>query len=231
MKYTSTFILFIVVFFTIENGCCQDTDVSSVENSTYKDYYFQLEEFVEPKIYLFYTTTNPHFSQYWKISAVPDSHFLITEAYSVDFRKLEFFKEKYDSVGSKVVEYLVFHKADTTVYTIGASEVYRWKSLEAYTYDVFDTSPANKKSYSKVRKFASLDTIEVLRYRSEVMRFKDDYIFYFDGEKVFSRVQQSFYSKEYGLVRFLRFDEKFRTNETYILREILDEEQWLDLQH
>jgi hypothetical protein len=196
------------------------------------NYYFKLEEFVEPKIYFYYNTINPNKSQYWKLSAVPDSNWLITEGYTTDFLQFEYFKEQYDSIGSKVVQYIYIENSDSTFNKIGTSdEVYRWiLTGNEYAYSVMDTSPNYERSYMKTRSFSDFDSLEVLGSLLKVVRFEDAYNFYEGEEQVFARVQQSFYAKEYGLVRFLRFDEVYKTNETYLLKAILTEEEWTELQ-
>ena len=196
-----------------------------------KDYYFKLEEFVEPKIYFYYNTINPNKSQYWKLSSVPDSNWLITEGYTADFNQFEYFKEQYDSIGSKVVEYIYIENSDSTFFNIGTSnEVYRWTLTGKYAYSVLDSTPNYERSCTKTRSFSDFDSLEVLGSLLKVVRFEDAYNFYEGEEQVFAREQHSFYAKEYGLVRFLRIDRMNQTNETYLLKAILTEEEWTTLQ-
>lgn len=191
-------------------------------------YYFNLADFVEPKVYFYQNQADPSLSHYWKISSVLSDSLLITEAYGADFKQFEVFTEKYDSIGSKVIEYISLSETDSTFSDIIESEVYRWNSEEAYSYSIKYIRSGIYLGYRKDRKFQALDSMEILGDRIEVARFKDEYT-YFHGF-VTHEHQQSFYSKEYGLVRFLRFDEVNKTNETYILKAIYTEEEWQELQ-
>ena len=203
--------------------------LATARNSA-KDYYFNLDNFEEPKIYFYYNQADPTLSQYCKLSSVPDSNFFITEAYTTNFEQFEFFKEEYDSIGSKVIEYTIINGSDSLFSTIGASDVYHWIPNESITYSVNYPTTFYHGGYTKVREFASVDSMEILGNKLEVIRFKDEYTFYGHGEVRFSRMQQSFYAKEIGMVRFLRFDEDERKNVTYILKAIYTEQEWKDLQ-
>ena len=204
-------------------------ELETVRNSA-KDYYFNLDNFEEPKIYFYYNQADPTLSHYCKLSSVPDSNFFITEAYTTNFEQFEFFKEEYDSIGSKVIEYTIINGSDSLFSTIGASDVYHWIPNESITYSVKYPTTFYDGGYTKVREFASVDSMEILGNKLEVIRFKDEYTFYGHGEVRFSRMQQSFYAKEIGMVRFLRFDEDERKNVTYILKAIYTEQEWKDLQ-
>lgn len=193
-----------------------------------KDYYFQLEDFVEPKIYVFSNAQYPELGQYWRISSIPDSNLLITEAFLLDFRQFESFKEQYDSTGSKVVEYITIESTDSIYSEVKEDEVFRWNSDEEYRYILREKRSGLYRGYQKMRKFQALNQMEILGEEVDVLRFKDTYIFQYGLIQTFR--QQSFYSKEYGLVRYVRFNENTQESTTYILSEILTEEEWMQLQ-
>lgn len=234
MKLIPIFIFFIFAVFNAEHSISQNggrLTEEHLENGSFKDYYFKLEDFVEPKIYFYRNTSDPDKSVYWKLSVNLDSNLFITEAFDLDFDQFESFTEKFDSLGAKVVAYIGIRESDSTVHRIGASsDVYLWTSYDEYEYRVYDTRYINQYLYTKTRQFASIDSMEILGTRIEVIRFKDEYTFYEEGQEVFSMVRQSFYSKDYGLVRFLNFNEEDKTSQTFILKKILTEEEWLDLQ-
>lgn len=195
------------------------------------EYYFNLSEFVEPKIYYFHCEVDPSLSQYWKIYSEMGGHFLITEAYSPDFERFDIFKEQYDSTGAKVAEYTLFVGSDTVLATVGSSDVYHWKPKESIRYSVRYESDFYEDGYTKTREFGSVDSMEIMGRFIEVMRFQDNYDFYRGGEINYSFMQQSFYAKGIGMVRFLRFDEIERKNVNYILKAIYSEEEWQALRN
>ena len=194
------------------------------------DYYFNLGNFIEPKIYYYYNQAGPQRSQYWKLSSIPDSKILITESYSSEFEPAEIFKEQFDSIGSKVIECTMLIGLDPVVSTIGSADIYHWTPKEQIAYSINFSTSYYDGGYTKVREFGSVDSMEIMGNRLEVLRFQDGYTFYMDGEETFSRMQQSFYAKGIGMVRFLRFDEVNKTNETFILKAIYSEEEWNELQ-
>lgn len=195
-----------------------------------RDYYFNLADFEEPKIYYYYNQDDPELSQYWKLSSDRDSNFLITEVYGTNFEQFEYFKEQYDSIRSKVVEYTMINGLDSVFSTIGSTDVYHWVPKEPIAYSIRYSTSYYNGSYTKKREFGSVDSMEIMGNTLEVLRFQDEYTFYMDGEVTFSRMQQSFYAKEIGMVRFLRFDEVNKTNATYILKAIYTEQEWEQVQ-
>ena len=194
-----------------------------------EDYYFNLSDFEEPKIYFYYNQADPENSQYWKLSSNIEDSTLVTEAYTIDFDQFEFFKEKYDSTGSKVVEYVMINGSDSLFCFIDDSDVYRWSPKESITYIVKYPGAFYDDGYTKTREFGSVDSMDVLGNKREVMRFQDEYFFYEAGQVVFSRMQQSFYAKRVGMVRFLRFDQFEKKNVTFILEAVYSEQEWMDL--
>jgi hypothetical protein len=216
--------MFILLF---ETSLLANSNISYSQEEA-KDYYFKLSDFKEPKIYLYENTTYPELGQYWKISSSPDSNLLITEAHLLDFTQFEIFKECYDSTGSKVVEYIMIEGLDSIRTEILESDVYRWNSKEEYGYGIKQLRIGIWRGYDKTRKMKSTTSMEIMGEQLEVLRFEDRYTYKF-GFAMYV-MQQSFYSKEYGLVRFLRFDESTKENQTYVLTKVYSEDEWLELQ-
>lgn len=193
-------------------------------------YYFNLADFVEPKIYYFHNTAYPLYSEYWRMYSIPESNILVTEGYSSEFVHFNTFTERYDSTSSTVVEHIRVSNSDSTYSAIGPTEVYRWNATEDCSYTLnFAPSDLNY-GYTKQRKLAGIDSMEVLGKMTEVLRFQDKYSFFSEEEISLDIMQQSFYAKGYGLVRYLQFDEINKENETYILKAIYTEDEWQELQ-
>jgi len=154
--------------------------------------------------------------------------FFLTEAYLLDFEQIESFKEQYDSVGSKVIEYISITNSDSNYLEVKEDEVYRWNSNESYRYSLKQNKPGIFKGYEKTREIQDLNQMEILGETIDVLRFKDGYIFHFGFAEYFR--QQTFYSKEYGLVRYVRFNESTKESQSYILSKMYTEQEWLKLQ-
>lgn len=220
--YKFTLLLCVALLVSCTNAQ-NDSEVKSV-----KEYYFNLDNFIEPKFYFYENQEYPERSQYWKMSSIPDSNQLKTEVYDVHFDQYETSVERYDSIGATFVEFLVIDGDDTTFTKIEEPDVYRWSTSDAYSYSLRYLVPGMYKGFKKHRQFRAINRMEILGEELEVIRFEDAYTFRFGF--VTHMKQQSFYSKEHGLVRYVRFDEQTKTNETYLLKSILSEEEWQNLQ-
>lgn len=193
-----------------------------------KALYFNLDKFIEPQTYFFENQEFPERSQYWKMTSLPDSNQLKTEVYNVNFEHFETSVERYDSIGAKFITFLVIEQSDTIYTEIDEADVFRWNMFDSYSYSLRYRVPGIYQGFKKHRQFRAINKMEVLGEELEVARFEDEYTFQFGI--VTHMKQQSFYTQKYGLVRFVRFDERTRTNETYLLQSVLSEQEWLDLQ-
>lgn len=193
-----------------------------------KPYFFQIEDYKEPKFYIFENQQYPNRSQYWKITSIPDSNWLITETYNVDFQHGETFIEQYDSTGTKVIDYFLIDGNDTTHTEIREEEVYKWRTAESCTYDIKYNLPGLPNGFKKHRVYRAVHQMDVLDEEREVIRFEDTYTFYHGF--VTTMKQQSFYAEGFGLVRFVRFHESEKINETYLLTKVLSEDEWMEFQ-
>lgn len=193
-------------------------------------YYYNLKDHKKPKIYFYSCPQDPKRSQYWKVSANLKRNTLLTEAFDSDLVQFERFEEKYDSLGSKLVDYKMIGKDSSTSTSILKDVVYSWQSSNGYFYKVNFTSPDGIIEFSKNRRLLRLDTILVLGSMKEVIVFCESYSFYNTSSyKSYSYTQYSSYAKGIGFVMSERSIPINDTDYEFInleLDSILTEKEW-----
>ena len=121
------FITLLIITFLI-SGCSKS------------EYYFPIKKLTETKIYKYECKSIPHKTEYWKITSDRANKTLVTEAYTYRYKKYEYFKEKYDNKGSKLVEFISYRtsdngmRQDSVIHKPKELDVYLWKTKNAYSY-------------------------------------------------------------------------------------------------
>ena len=72
-----------------------------------KSFYFQLEQFDAPKIYVYQAKGDPYSTQYWKMSVDHSNRTLVTESFNYKHEQYEYFEEVYEDHGVELVEYTI----------------------------------------------------------------------------------------------------------------------------
>ncbi|UKN02706.1 hypothetical protein K6119_04155 [Paracrocinitomix mangrovi] len=203
--------------------------ISCNETENIKEYYYQLENFDEPKYYVFEYIGNPEGSQYWKIKTNKEKKELTTEVFNSKFEKAEFSKEKFDESGAKFIEYSSFSNGRKTESKINSNNVFLWEPHEEYNYSMTLYEDGIETEFKKVREYIGKETILVLGKKTEAIKFKGSYTFdnsfYKEPVKFW---QYSYYTKDHAFVKWERHSPN---GEIMImeLKEILTENEWNNL--
>ena len=198
-------------------------------SASLQEYYYSLENFKTSKYYKYENITDPSQTQYWKISANVEQNELVTEAFNSEKIQFEYFKEKFDDSGSKLIEYSPINSGIKTKTVAIHRDVFLWTQKESYQYEVEYSDSNGSTTFTKERKFKGLETITCMGMELEVAKFRGDYTFFnhkYNEEITFW--QESFYAKKYG---FVKYERHLPNGSVSILEltEILTEEEWSDL--
>ena len=197
-------------------GCSEDV----------KEYYYSLEALTTPKYYAYTCKEDSSRSQYWKMSADIENKFLITEAFNSSLEQFEYFKEKFDSNGSQLVEYTMINGEDRTTTTPKSKDVFIWNPEEEYSYSVKYPNDDDQILFRKSRKLIGKESIEIMGKKLDALKFKGTY--YYESEKHKESMeywQFSYYTKEYGFVKYERHVDNGQVI-TLELTNLLSEEDW-----
>ncbi|MDX2359374.1 MAG: hypothetical protein QNK23_01115 [Crocinitomicaceae bacterium] len=188
-------------------------------NSKARNYYYNLEDFTTPKVYVFECVNDANWTQYWKMSSDVKSNYLITEAFNSSFEQIEYFKEQFNESGSELVEYTMMEGENFTLTTPIEKNVFVWSPTEEYSYSVNYSSNGDKILFRKDRSYVGLDSVEVMGQQLGAIKFKG--IYHFESEKykdVMEFWQYSYYTEEYGFVKY----ERHIDNDSIIILELSD---------
>ncbi|MFT7614028.1 MAG: hypothetical protein ACI9J3_003010 [Parvicellaceae bacterium] len=201
---------------------------SSCANS-YKDYYYQLEDFEIPKYYVFKTTEDTTQVQYWKVSSDLKKKLLITEVFDKNFKSIEYFSEKHGSKGAELVEFNQIQDTTITRTTPIDKQVFLWNPKTSYKYSVNYEDQNGPTEFSKTRELIGLDSVTVFNEKFEALKMKGSYHIKY---KKFNQTnffwQYSFYTKDHGFVKYVRFFSD-QTIRTLLVDSILCEDEWNSL--
>lgn len=217
--------------YRIELDLKNSNSIASIDSANL--YYYDLKDFKKSKIYYYQCPQDPKRSHYWKVTSNPKNKTLITEAYDYSFVLVDKFEEKYDSLGSKLIDYKMF-ESDSTINTVIEKDlVYLWESLNEYSYQVKYNSTYGIIQFSKTRKYQRMDSLLVLGNMNEVLVFRDEYKFYnTSNNELFNYTQFSYYSKKIGFVKYERSTPINETDlefENLELEAILSKREWKKL--
>ena len=196
-----------------------------------KPYYYQLEDFQQPKYYVFETNEYPANTQYWKISADIASNTLTTETFNSRFEQIEYFSEKFDEEGSKLLNFYPVEKGTNGSSEIKNPDVFRWKPDGEFTYSATIHDKNGIVEFSKTRKYIGTENIHIMGEDLTAAKFEGRYQL---KNKVSSEPdvefwQYGYYTKEYGFVKYERHfsDGSIRSRE---VTAIFNEKEWQKLQ-
>jgi len=207
-----------------------------LKNDSAKSYYFQLSDFTESKVYKYECISDSSKTEYWKLTSVLNDNTLITEAYSSDFRKYEFFKEEFTKDGSKVLEFVSYPlnksgKTEIINKTLKELDVFKWEKEKNYKYSSeYNDRIYGKISFEKIRTFIGKEKISILGRVYKVLKFKGIYKTEIPLAKYKYEYQQfSYYAKGIGLVKM---EKKYTDGTAMVLEltEIISSDDWQNRQ-
>lgn len=182
---------------------------SNAQESNYKDYYFPIQDFIEPKIYKYEDYFDSNNIVYWMLSTETRNSetYLITRAFDKNHKQFEFFKEQITTNGTVVTSFTDIYDTDSeTIGVVESNNVFYWdnNSLCFFRIRVSDENYIFEKKrisadYKLNKSFKNQD------YKCLVMN--DTYIIrdLKTEEETYKYDQKTYYAKDIGVIGYKRF--------------------------
>jgi|TARA_B100000809_G_C14905878_1_gene447952 hypothetical protein len=205
-------------------------------SSTIKEYYFNIDDFTNGKVYKYECKNDPGKTQYWKLTSNLKEGTLITEAFDNEFNQYEFFKEKITNSGSELLEFTSIIRDDNgnvfeAIQKPIEIDVFKWETATPYKYFVETIDPDfGKVTFEKERSYIGKEDINVLGKSYKVIKLKGKYrTEVIASDQTYEYTQVSYYAEELGLVKMIK-EMPNGENETLELTEILSNDTWNKMQ-
>lgn len=204
------------------------------KNDSAKAYYFQLPDLTDSIVFKYECKEDASKTEYWKLTSKYNT--LITEAYSSDLDKYEFFVEEFTESESKVIKFISYHKKESGEIEVVKkrlkdSVVFKWDKNTDYHYSAeYVDHTYGKVSFSKYRTFIEEDVIHILGQNYPVLKFKGLYKTKIpEANYDYEYYQYSYYAKGLGLVKM---EKTYPNGKTVVLEltEIITREGWDKMQ-
>ena len=153
----------IVVLYGCKNGSDNQDDKQNGDVKSIKEFYYNLNDFTSAKYYVYSCKEDSNRTEYWKMSAGLENDFLITEAFNSSFEQFEYFKEKFDNTGSRLIEYTMINGEQRTETTPIHDDVFIWSPKEDYSYRVQYPNNDDQILFTKSRKLIGKEKIWVFK--------------------------------------------------------------------
>jgi protein associated with RNAse G/E len=247
-----------LVMIMILPGCKNSNDtkiiltpesVSDVQSAEFREYYFPVDSFIEPKIYHYASEGDINPDMYWVLSTIQENEktFLLTDSYALQpdgkFKNVEKIKEEIKADGAYVLEYAEFQKDQNGVTypaeaVITNSCVFMWnmKTTEPLIWSFEITNKDNTAVLQKTNKtryyrgnksdiIFENDTLQAIEFTDD---FHLEMVNTVNGRnKVYDFSQTSYYTQNIGMYKYVRdVDDK---QYVYTLTEILSNDEWLEI--
>ncbi|WP_299277210.1 hypothetical protein [uncultured Psychroserpens sp.] len=218
MKFFKSFLILTALFF--------------LKNDSTKAYYFQLSDLSTSIIFKYECKSDTSKTEYWKLTSNTKKNTLITEAYSNDLKKYEFFVEEFNSDGSKVLKFISYHwnkigEIEVIKNNLKEVDVFKWKKDQTYCYSSeYIDGTYGKVSFSKCRTFLKEEVLTILGKDYPVLKFKGVYKTKIPGANYDDEYYQySYYAQGLGLVKM---EKNYPNGKTTVLEltEIISNDDW-----
>jgi len=192
-----------------------------------KPYYYQINDYLNPKIFVYDQIGNPDGRQYWRVFTDPMRQELTTEVYNAKFILTEISRESFNDSGSKFIVYSSFSNGQETKAKITREKVFMWDSNAEYEYELDLPYPDFPTVFNKQRNFERFTELEVMGHHEEGIEMRGEYHFTntTSGDE-YTYWQYSYYTKEHAFVGWERHysDEEFA--QKLWLVDVLTDEEW-----
>ena len=140
------------------------------------------------------------------ISDSTNNH-LITRTYNYKSEQIEYFEEKYTNNGSEIISYSPITNGEKLRTVVKEKDVFKWKPISPYKYSVIYKDSQNGRTlFENQREFISNESIKIMGATYEALKFKGSYKFIsLDSKKSFEYYQYSYYVKDWGFVKHIRY--------------------------
>ena len=205
-----------------------------VKNDSSKAYYFQLADLRDSIIFKYECEADASKTEYWKLTSKNNT--LITEAYTSDLEKYEFFTEEFTEKGSKVTNFINYHKTksgeiEVIKRRLKDRDVFKWDTNETYHYSAeFVDKSYGKVFFSMHRNFEKEAVISILGTTQTVLKFKCIYRTKIPSDNYDYEYEQfSYYAKGLGLVKM---EKTYPNGKTVVLelKKIITKAAWDKMQ-
>lgn len=236
MIHFSTRFLFIALLLIggLFVGCASEKKAVKKEETSqiYKDYYFDLDDFITPKYYVLTCSEDSTKTQYWKITSNAEDQVLITQSFDYQFQCFEVFVERYDNEGSKLVSYDII-LPDVEFPTLPLrKDVFNWSSKKEYKYAVKCSDNYATYLFTKRRIVHGTEVINAMGKQCTALKIRGNYMYQDLGNEPrredYGFWQYSYYVNGMGFVEYQRyFPDGSEVN--LKLTKILSEAEWNQL--
>lgn len=195
-----------------------------------EDYYFNLEDFKEAKVYKLVCAENPGYTTYLELQSDPETQTLTTITYGSDRLIKSRQVEKFTNDGAELVSFTGYYIAEgkeiTDENTILENQVMLWSVSNApFSYKIQSQNPMmDGGTAERQRSYVNNGHVDVMGEKYKVLIFKDAYHYNHDSAIY---INHMYYAEGLGLVMvdFEREGVLF----TLKLEEILSLEEWKQL--
>ncbi|CAG5082093.1 hypothetical protein [Parvicella tangerina] len=207
---------------------------SCQENSTFKDYYFQMEDFEKTKVYKF-ECPEIGLVEYWEMTFFPEENIFFTKMYNEELEETYFIKEKITDQGAEASAFgrsnlFAQDQGKLTLDKVLKTQVFLWDQEGPYSYQVeFKSNGEDHQLLERKRTFVDFVTVEFEGEKYKAIKFKDDFTLdNVTNEESYSYTNYSYYALGLGCVKM----EMQGPNGVYRdskLTEILTGKEWANL--
>jgi hypothetical protein len=207
--------------------------ISCTSQEHLKEYYYQISDKIETKIYKYVDKNDPNKIEYWKVTTNPKTKEMNTVSYDSDFNIYNTFDEILTENGAELIQYAdyeknAFGKMVPYIAEVVNKDVFKWNGDQEYSYSVKYRNQYGRFEFLKKRTELGFEKITVNGKEYETIKFKGDYsINAIDQNDSYGFYQYSFYAKDVGMVKY----ERHIPNKVVELEltELLTEKQFNDL--
>ena len=218
--------LSIILFFVVSGAFSQ---------SPLNEYYFPKYSNDVARIYKYVNKKDSTDFYYWKVKYNETRDELITEGYTKELFKFNYFVEKFNETGTKVTEFIDYQKlpiglSKSHVGEILEDDVFKWNDDIEYAYKVNINGEYGKSTYFKERKFIGYEKVEINGKEFYCIKFLEDYKnIYHDQNDTIEFYQITYYAHELGMVKCTKY--YYNQVFDYNLTDILDEKEFESLEN
>ena len=206
------------------------------KNDSAKDYYFQLPDLTNSIVFKYECKEDASKIEYWKLTSNTLKKTLITEAYTSDFNKYEFFVEEFTDSGSKVTNFTSYYKnksgeVEVIKRRLKDTDVFMWTTdVDCHYSAEFVDKTYGQVSFSMYRTYEKEAVISVLGTAHPVLKYKCMYRTKIPETNYdYEYTQYMYYAKGLGLVKM---EKTYPDGKTVVLElsEIISKADWDKMQ-
>lgn len=185
--------------------------INCIAQENLKDFYYQISDEIETKVYKYIDKNDPNTIEYWKVTTNPQTKEIHTVSYDSNFNIYNTFDEIITENGAELIRYTDYKKNRfgiivPTISKIVNKDVYMWNGDKEYKYSVKYRNQYGRFEFTKNRTELGFETIVVNGKEYKAVKFKGVYsISAIDQNDKYDFYQYSYYAKGVGMVKYKRY--------------------------